>query len=347
MRMRNRFLKCAVCMAVIFLLAGMQLFASADQEVQFSSYRDVMKYIEKNNPTDLDIGTLKIKPSELDKIAKALPDGGKLRFSISWCGTVISDTDEIIDLNGSTTRVTVDDLEILIRLVPGVKKIMTTVHRNLSNKEMIPLIEKYPDIEFVWLINLGNAYTLASDATAYSTMKEASTGHKLTSAELEVLKYAKDLKALDLGHHAITSLDFLKGLDLELVILACNNITDISVLSEMKHLQYAELFMNEITDISPLAACTELLDLNLTRNKITDLSPLDACTKLERLWAPNNRGMEEETREHFRQTHPNCVANFTAAHSTADGWRKHPRYRHYVPCFKKHVWIPFSEMEEQ
>ena len=341
-------LKRVLCLAMVLLAAGILPAAADEEKPKFREYRAVLKYIENNHPTDLDIGSVRIKPSELDIIANALPEGGRLHFSTSWCATVISDTDEVIDLTGWKNNVTVKDLEILIRLVPGVKKINTSTHRKLSNAEMIPLLEKYPDIEFVWLINLANAYTLASDATAYSTMKGEKTGRKLRSAELEVLKYAKDLKALDLGHHAITSLDFLKGLDLELLILADNDITDLSPLAELPHLQYAELFMNDITDVTPLAACTELLDLNLCFNHITDLSPLDACVKLERLWASYNKEMGEETQQHFTETHPDCTAAFyTSGHSsTSDGWRKHPRYTHYVPCFKKHVWIPFSEMEE-
>ena len=342
----NSLMKRILCLAAALLTAGMFFSAPAEEKKpKFSSYRDVMKYIEKNSPTDLDIGSVRIKPSELDQIAKALPEGGKLRFSTSWCGAVVSDTDEVIDLDGSGTQVTVNDLEILIRLVPGVRKIIPTVHRNLSNQEMIPMLEKYPEIEFVWLINLGKHYTLASNATAYSTMKGEKTGYKLHSSELEVLRYAKGLKALDLGHHAITSLDFLRGLDLELLILADNDISDLSPLAELPHLQYAELFLNDITDVTPLAACTELLDLNLNFNDVTDLTPLDSCEKLERLWASYNKPLGEETQQHFIQTHPDCNAVFHGSrNSTGDGWRKHPRYKHYVSCFKKYTWIPFSEM---
>ncbi len=343
MRTRKSLMRRGISLVIAVLTLCLACTAPAEPPAKFRSCNDVMKYIKANQPTDLDIGSVRLKPSDLDRISKALPEGGKLQFSTAWCGTVISDTDELIDLNGSKNNVSINDLEILIRLVPGVRKIILSAHRNLSNKEMIPMLEKYPDIEFVWLINLANAYTLSSDATAYSTMKREKQGRALRSSELEVLKYAPNLKALDLGHHAITSLDFLKGLDLELLILADNQITDISVLADMPHLQYAELFLNDITDVSPLAACTDLLDLNLTWNKITDLTPLDSCTKLERLWSSFNKKMSEETKQHFIDTHPDCIADFTNWHSTADGWRDHPRYAHYVSCFKKHTWIPFSE----
>ena len=349
MRAMSAFLKRTVCLAAALVMAAAMLCcASADQEVRFKNYNEIMKYIRENTPESLDIGLVKLAPKDLEKIADALPEGGKLSFSIKWCGTVISDTDELIDLNGDATVVRESDLEILIRLVPGVKKIILSAHRNLSNKQMIPIIEKYPEIEFVWLMNLGGAYRLASDVSAYSTNKTEDEGHRLRSDELDVLKYARNLKALDLGHSAITSLDFLKGMDLELLILAENNITDISVLAEMPHLQYLELFRNHITDLSPLAACTELVDLNLAITRVTDLTPLDACTKLERLWlacAKQTIVPDEANLAHFKETHPNCEVRINLGHPTGY-WREHPRYTHYRNCFKKRVWIPFSEMEK-
>ena len=350
MRAMIAFLKRTVCLAAALILAAGILFpASADQEVKFKNYKEIMKYISENNPTDLDIGTVKLAPSDLAKIADALPEGGKLSFSTKWCGTVISDTDEVIDLNGDATVVRESDLEILIRLVPGVKKIITSAHRNLSNDQMIPFVEKYPDIEFVWLINLARSYRLASDVSAYSTNKTEDEGHRLRSNELDVLKYAKNLKALDLGHSAITTLDFLKGMDLELLILSDNKITDISILAEMPHLQYLELFRNNITDLTPLAACTELVDLNLAITKVTDLTPLDACTKLERVWLATYKQTtlpSEENLAHFKETHPNCDVRINLGHPTGY-WREHPRYEHYRKCFKNRVWVPFSEMEKK
>ena len=351
MRTMKTFLKRIICLAAVLLMAGGMFFsASADQEVQFKNYKDVLKYIKENQPTDLDIGTMKIRPSELEQIADALPEGGKLSFSMKWCGTVISDTDEEIDLNGDATVIHESDLEILIRLIPGLKKIDLKKHKNLSNKQMIPLVEKYPDVEFVWRLTLGGAYHLATDVSAFSTMKTEDEGHRCRSEELDVLKYVKNLKALDLGHAYITTLDFLDGMDLELLILADNKITDISKLAEQTHLQYLELFRNNITDISPLAACTELIDLNLVITKVTDLTPLDACTKLERLWLctyVQTTIPDEANIAHFKETHPNCDVRIDLGHPTGDGWRDVPRYRHYRKCFDNRVWIPFSEMTQK
>ena len=245
MRTWSMFLKRTVCLAAAMLLAaGMLCSASADQDVVFNNVKEVMKYIQANSPMDLDLGTLRVTPKELSEIADALPEGAKLRFSTKYCGTVISDTDEIVDLNNGDTFVRVSDLETMIRLMPGVKKIIVSNHKNLSNDEMIPMIEKYPDIEFVWKVSLSSAYKVSSDATAFTTNKSEKDGYKLHSSDMYALKYVKGLKALDIGHCVITDLDFLEGMDLELLILSDNKITDISILGTMPHLQFLEIFRN-------------------------------------------------------------------------------------------------------
>ena len=201
----------------------------------------------------------------------------------------------------------------------------------------------------MWKVSLSNAYRVPSNATAFTTNKSEKEGYRLRSSDMEALKYVKNLKALDIGHCAITSLDFLKGMDLEFLILSHNNITDISILGEMPHLQYLEIFRNNITDISPLANCPELIDLNITITKVTDLTPLDACPNLERLWLctyMQTTVPDEANKEHFRQTHPNCILRDDISHPT-HLWREHPRYEFYRKNLLSHNWVSFSEMDQQ
>ena len=337
----------AVSLLFVCLLCG-SCSAGAESPSSFvdpslMSYSQLLDYVAQEQPLRLNLGTVsrKYTPARLYKLKQSMPEGGRLVFRMQWCGTTISDRDEVIDLNHSRQRVTAQNLEQLICLVPGVRKIICSAHRNLSNKVMIPLVDKYPDIEFVWLVSLGGKYTLPSDCTAFSTMKHIGRGASLTSRDLEPLQYCPHLKALDLGHHRIDDLSFLKYLpELRILILVQNKISDITPLAGLPHLQYVELFVNEITDITPLAGHRELLDLNLSGNRITDLSPLDSCGSLERLWASRNP-LGEETKSAFRASHPGCTANFTSAHATADGWRKHWRYTQYIRMFKSHTWTSF------
>ena len=339
--MRKRMV-CAVCLALALLMAA----ASADT-VRFGNYNQALKYVQEQQPKSLDLGEIRFKPTEVLSLKEHMPKGGKLTFSLNWCGTVITEKSTEIDLSHSQQAVNQKELEALLALCPKLKKMNLTGHRNLSNPVMIPLVEQYPDIEFIWFLTLSGRHSLYTNDTAYSTFNHAGADVKLYSSNLELLKYAPGLKALDLGHNHITSLDFLRYLpDLEFLILGDNpDVTDLTPLSGLKHLQYAEIFTLDITDVSPLAACTELKDLNLSFCKgVTDLSPILELPSLERFWG-NKMALSDEQKAAFRAAYPNAEVIFDGAHATSDGWREHPRYFHYVKCFKSHVWIPFDQMD--
>jgi internalin A len=70
--------------------------------------------------------------------------------------------------------------------------------------------------------------------------------------------------------------------------LSCNDITDISPLSNLIHLQRLDLSCNDITDISPLSNLSNLKDLTLRDNDIADVSVLSNLTEIENLNISNN-----------------------------------------------------------
>ena len=63
-------------------------------------------------------------------------------------------------------------------------------------------------------------------------------------------------------------------INLEMLSLEGNYISDIRPLAELKKLRRLHLSNNQIEDLSPLAGLTELWQLSLERNPITDLMPL-------------------------------------------------------------------------
>lgn len=332
---------------LLTLLSGLLCArAAADEAPKLNTYDKALTWVKKNHPAELDLGSVRFKPRELLNIKNNMAEGGVLHFSTAWCGTTITDRDTAIDLNGSKTSVGEADVEALIALCPDLRKIRFSAHRNLTNKIMIPMTEKYPDIEFVWLLTLNRAHVIPTDATAYSTFNEPLAKNKLKSEDMELLRYVPHLRALDLGHNKITTLDWLKYCpELECLILSDNLVDDLTMIGTLEHLQYLEIFMNyKITDLSPLAACTELLDLNLSSNdKVTDLSPLDSLPALERMWGNRMFGLSDEEKARFIAAQPDTLTSFTRSHDTANDWRKHPRIKHYLWCFKNKTWIPFDE----
>ena len=331
-------------MLALTLALTVSASALADS-MTFGNYNQALKYVQEQQPQKLDISGVRFKPSEILALKNHMPKGGTLTFSTAWCGVAITEKSREIDLSGTSQAVNQTEVEALLAICPHLKKLNLTNHRNLSNQVMIPLVEQYPDIEFIWFLTLSGRHSLYTSDTAYSTFNHAGADVKLYSANLELLKYAPGLKALDLGHNNITSLDFLQYVpDLEFIILGDNpGITDLTPLGELKHLQYAEIFTLNITDVSPLANCTELLDLNLSFCKdVTDLSPILSLPKLERFWG-NKMALSEEQKAAFTAAYPDAQVVFNGAHATSDGWREHQRYFHYVKCFKNHVWVPFGE----
>ena len=300
-------------------------------------------FAEDASPQTVDIGRVWWPLTQLKEYAENLPEGTVMTGEFSYKGKFFSVAAEELNLDTVSGPVKAEDLECMIAFMPNLKKIIAKWHPELSNAVMIPLVEKYPDVFFVWALRI-NKYKIYTDVTAFSTMSTDSDARFLKSKDCELFKYLPNLRALDLGHHDITDISFVRYMpELRILILADNNIKDITPIGELKHLEYLELFMNYyITDLSPLANCTELLDLNLSYLKFTSLQPLESYTKLERLWDAGAKVSTEE-REAFQASHPDCEVLFRPRGSSTYGtWRSHPRYAQYRKMFETGVWKEFT-----
>ena len=326
---------------LLVVLLGLGVAAQAETK-KFSGASEALKWIKKNQPEELTVEG-KFKPADLLKVKKAMPEGSEFHFNVTWGDVAYSDESTEIILGKKA--VTEAHIDALLELCPNLKLLDNSKNRAPSNKYFIPLVEKYPDIKFEWVVSFGHGHYCPTNATTFTTWLEPNEPRKLTSKKLELLKYCPNLKALDLGHNELTDVEFLKYVpDLELLIIGDNNVTDITPVGQLKHLQFAELFSNPFTDISALTNCTELLDLNITNCQVLDFSPLDNVQTLERMWANMIKHLSEEETARFQKIHPNCLCDFKPSHAaTVDGWRKHIRNKHYIWCFKNKQWIPFDQ----
>lgn len=213
---------------------------------------------------------------------------------------------------------------------------------NLSNEELANLREEFPNIKIVWRVHLGK-WSLKTDCISFSVLITRFDYKRMTSKDIQVLKYCTDLQALDLGHQSITDIsvigDYLPNL--RLLILADNQISDITPIRKLKHLHYLELFMNNIKDISPLVSCTEMVDLNLAHiGPLRDFSPIinNKFPLLERLCIQNSGGTSKYYNS-IKNTYPNVKIVHTGYGSTHSGWRTHPRYYAMIDMFNKRNYI--------
>lgn len=220
----------------------------------------------------------------------------------------------------------------------------------IPRKRIEQLVERFPEVEFGWTMAVGN-HDVRTDAVAFSTShSDSSARHK--NEDFSVLKYCKNLMALDIGHNAVNDLSFLYDLpNLKILILVDNQFQDITPVASLTGLEYLELFYNDIRDVSALTGLVNLKDLNLGFNRITDISPLESMTWLERLWVPQynshnpSKKPDPEAVQHLRDALPDTLIDSTAKSSIGNGWRDHPRYKVMREIFTKGTWIPLDGEE--
>ena len=278
---------------------------------------------------------------------------------VSYGGMSWPEDAEYIDL-GDHVVTDYDAFMAALDQMPNLKQV--DMWKNKMTKAKCDMLAaRYPDMKWGWtmlIIGWDHEHLVRTDYTAWSTLHNNRSA-KHSSEDLSVLKYCWNLKALDVGHNKVDSLDFLYDLpELRVLIIACNNVTDITPIASLKHLEYAELFNNKITDITPLLELPHLLDLNLSFNKIRDLSPVKNLKTLQRLWLfssmQTNQSPPPDAVAAIKAALPDTQID-TVHHPTTGTWRyiggnrKHPHYAVITQMFgedhlhPRYEYVPFDE----
>lgn len=255
---------------------------------------------------------------------------------------------EIINL-GDTYVNDFSVFEAFLSSLPNLKKV-DMFSTPVSRTQIEELAQLFPQIEFGWTMKMGD-HKIRTDATAFSTLHSNKSGQH-RSIDFSVLKYCKNLLALDIGHNAVDDISFLYDLpQLKVLIVACNYITDITPIGSLENLEYLELFKNKVTDISPLRNCKKLIDLNICFNYIKDYSPVYGLKNVERLWVYNSNNYSDKSPVSAEEVQK-MISALPDAHidsksySTLGGWREHERYDVIYEMFKNGVYIPFPVHEK-
>ena len=190
-------------------------------------------------------------------------------------------------------------------------------------------------------------HTIRTDQTAFSTLHGYNPKWH-NCAQLSVVKYCKNLYALDIGHNEFDDLSFLAEMpQLRVLIVAAGNAKNIDAIGNLKHLEYLEIFNNAIEDISCLKDMPYLMDLNIVENLIDDISPVKELKSLKRLWIYNHSrrspGPEkEEVLAELQKALPDCHIDGVST-STAGGWRENPHYDVIYRMFRAREYEPFAD----
>lgn len=360
-------LKEVVCNDTVW--SAVELTALREAYPTISFVRDVEVFGERV-PADaesLDFSDRTVDPTELSKILEQLPaiksvdlTGQTLSllemeqltaaypaiaFSFSFevfSQQVTTNTTEL-DLEGYALT-SPEEIAPALKFLPNLKTCDLS-HCGLSNEQMEQLMAQFPNVKFVWVIRLG-AWEIRTDITAFSKGNRTKfpngmgyyTGEGKTNfhdEDIQVLKYCKDLVYLDLGHgNRITDLSVLTQLKhLRVLIVSMNKLVDLSPLAELKELELLEIYQNPFTDISPVAKLPKLKYLNCNSTLITDPSPLFSMQNLKMLWFVSVRNVSAEQKKQLAAALPNCRVNFHPNSAPPDGWKGNPLYIEYQTAF--------------
>ena len=295
---------------------------------------NAMKYfknIEKLTITDAQID------DNLYAIIKAAQDNNPdvlIACTTELYGIKIDNSIDFLDLNNIQLE-SPDKLCLAIELFPSIKTI-EMCNCGLSNEIMQGLREEYPDIKFVWYVRFMQ-YKVRTDIQVFSTLAIDYSRPGNSESFAPLFKYCTELRALDLGHMAITDISEIRNLKkLHTLILADNFITDISPLADLKELNYVELFQNQITDISPLLELPYLEDLNFCYNApLENPTELVNCKNLKRLYISHCSLDWDEINTLKKGIPDGCEFNYTAANCVYDGWRNNSKNATIRKAFKR------------
>ena len=270
-------------------------------------------------------------------------------WTMDLWGVTVSSEDTSVTFEGKEA-VSLYDLCDLLACMPGLKKV-DMWDKQVNRKEMDALLA-FPEVEVGMTIKLNKSHILRTDMTAYSTLGRQP---QITRSDTHYFTFLKNLKALDVGHMFIQSLDFLEECSKPKILIAADcSLKDISPIACQTDLEYVELFKNYITDISPLAELTNLRDLNIGYCQITDLSPLYDLPNLERVWLMGNWYLPDEEVERLREHQPDCeIVTFsygaTGNLMTPDkkqipgtSWRHHKHYDTIYWIFHNNEYIDWD-----
>jgi Leucine-rich repeat (LRR) protein len=279
---------------------------------------------------------------QMDALTTAFP---QISFSFSFelfSQQVTTQTTEL-NLNGYALT-SPEEIADKLKYLPNLTKADLS-GCGLSNEQMEQLIAQFPSVKFVWVIKIG-AWEVRTDITAFSKGNRKTfpngmgsfTGEgksNFNNDDIQVLKYLTDLVYLDLGHgNRISDVTVISQLKhLRVLILSMNKIEDISPLAQLKELECLEIYQNPIKDISPVAELPKLKYLNCSSTYIEDITPLLGLQNLEMLWFIRVRNISEEQRQQLSDTLKNCNICYSANSSGDGGWTNNGLYVEYQKAF--------------
>ena len=260
----------------------------------------------------------------------------KIDYSFELYGKNFTLDEKKMDLN----HIRIDDEGALVKKVAACMNNLEFLDMDtcgVSDEAMAEIRDSLPNTEVVWRIWFGEKYSVRTNVEKILASNPG-IGGELTAENTRSLKYCTKIKHLDVGHNSFLSdISFVEFMpNLEVLIVAMDNWSDVSSLAKCPKLEYAELQTSCLNDLRPLSGLKNLKHLNISYCvALTDISPLYELTQLERLWVGCLTPIPKEQIDRFKELVPQCEVDTSTLDPTEGGWRysqtqfglkAHPRY---------------------
>ena len=246
---------------------------------------------------------------------------------------------QLLDFSGiEFTPEGLEELDEAMAYLPALEQVEMS-NTGLTNEALDELNRKYENVKVVWSVRFGrnNFYTLRTDAEYFRASEFGVDPPEITDADLQIMAYCAEMRALDLGHMQVTDLTPLKKMThLTWLIIAECPIENISPLSSLGELKYLEMFSTNVSDLTPLVKCRSLLALNCCYIKAKQDGAWKALSKmpqLRMLWYCSCPLSAQQIRE-LKEKNPELVTfTLQGGESSGGSWRYNDLYREMRDAF--------------
>ena len=246
----------------------------------------------------------------------------EFNYSFKLYGKSFTLADELMDFRRTTMK---DEGALVLsaaRCMPHLKK-LDMDHCGVSDESMAAIRDALPEVNVVWRIWFGRNYTVRTDVEKILASNPG-IGGELTPENAYSLRYCTKVKYLDLGHNSyLGSIEFASYMpDLEVLIIALSNVSDLSPLANCPKLEYLEILTTAVNDLRPLSGLKNLRHINVCYAlALHDITPLYELEDLDRLWLGCLTPVPQEQVDKLLEIFPDCEVNTTTLSPLAEGWR--------------------------
>lgn len=301
---------------------GYTMVKSTDRRVELEdlSLKSARELLDKMpSLKNLKLINPKATGKELVALREEFPNA-TIHWTVDIHGKLYSDTIKELDISDKPITGT-QEAEKYASYFPNLEKLIVDSGK-VDNEKMAALREAHrDDYKVVWTVYFSPKSKLRTDEKSFIPIKQGE--YYFQEENTENLKYCEELEAIDIGHSAVKTIDFVKYMPhIKYLILAHTQVKDITPISCLKELIFLEIDWSLVTDYTPLQGCTALEDLNIGRTW-GDVEPLYKMTWLKNLWCVERGAyIALQLQNALPKTHVNYGGNATVA----NGWRKLPNY---------------------